>query len=77
MNATQSKPQTVALARRGFPGIRCPLCGSEDVQTLALDELTTFRCAGCEDEYTAGDVRELLSAWSAVLAWIDAAPAQN
>ncbi|HEY7310076.1 MAG TPA: hypothetical protein VH643_12010 [Gemmataceae bacterium] len=29
------------------------------------------------DERTAADVRELLSAWSAVLAWIDAAPLRN
>jgi hypothetical protein len=76
MNATHSTtPKTEAPSiRRGFPGLRCPLCGSDDVQSLDLDDLTTFRCAGCEESYSAGDVRELMAAWQRVLTWIEAAP---
>jgi Zn ribbon nucleic-acid-binding protein len=75
MNATTITIANKNHARRGFPGIRCPLCGTaDDVQSLDLDELTTFRCAGCEEQYTADDIRELLAAWQQVLNWIDAAP---
>jgi transposase-like protein len=70
MNTTPNSP-----ANRGFPGLRCPLCGTtDDVQTLDLDDLQTFRCAGCDEQYTTDDVRELLAAWQRVLTWIDAAP---
>ena len=61
--------------RRGFPGIRCPLCGNDDVQSLDLDDLQTFHCGGCEESYTTEDVRELLAGWQKVLTWIDGAPA--
>jgi hypothetical protein len=67
---------TQTATRRGFKGIRCPLCGSDsDTQTLELDNLDTFLCAGCDEDYTADDLRQAIAAWQRVLAWIDAAPA--
>ncbi len=67
---------TQTASRRGFRGVRCPLCGSaDDTQTVELDNLDTFHCAGCDSEYTADDLREAIAAWQRVLTWIDAAPA--
>ena len=68
-NTTSSKP-----VRRGFAGIRCPLCGNDDVQTLDLDDCATFHCGGCEESYTTEDVRALLATWQKVLDWIEMAP---
>jgi hypothetical protein len=63
---------------RGFVGLICPGCaGGDEVITVDLHDLNTFRCQGCENEFTADRVREFLAAaegWRAVLAWIDAAP---
>lgn len=73
MNATLPLTQTPP-ASKGFPGLRCPLCGSTDIQALYLDDLTTCRCTSCEEDYTLDDVRELVAAWSRVLNWIDSAP---
>ena len=75
MAASQTKPEATPAARRGFAGIRCPLCGSaDDVQSLDLDDLSTFRCGGCDEQYSLDDVRQLVASWQRVLTWIDAAP---
>lgn len=73
-NGTAEAHGAPATAKRGFPGLRCPLCGHDGIQSLDLDDLATFRCQECGDEYTAADVRELLSAWGRVLDWIETAP---
>lgn len=71
--ATTTTKQPVC---RGFSGLRCPLCGTaDDVQSIDLDDLQTLHCAGCGEDYTTDDVRQLLTAWQRVLAWIDATPA--
>jgi hypothetical protein len=62
-------------ARRGFPSLPCILCGKEDGLTLYLQDADTFHCSECEEEFAADDVRQQIKEWSAVLAWIDAAPA--
>lgn len=74
MNATLSSKPEAPTVRKGFPGIRCPLCGSDDVQTISLDDLETCHCAGCEEDYTLDDVRQLVAAWGKVLAWVESAP---
>lgn len=74
MNATLSKSDAPSI-RRGFAGVRCPLCGSDDVQKIQLDDLETCHCSACEEDYTLDDVRQLVAAWQRVLLWIDAAPA--
>jgi hypothetical protein len=66
-----SEPRTIL---RGFAELRCPLCGTADVQRLDLDDLYTFHCSGCDEEYTTDDVRQLLRQWQRVLTWIEAAP---
>jgi hypothetical protein len=74
MNATIPMNQKQP-SRRGFRGIHCPLCGSaEDTQSIDLDDLHTLHCAGCGEDYTVDNIRQLMTAWQAVLAWIDAAP---
>jgi hypothetical protein len=65
-------------AQKGFPGLRCPLCGTaEYTQTLDLDDLDGLHCAGCGEDYTVDDVRELLASWQRVLEWIDTAPSRD
>lgn len=72
--ATQTQ-KTTQTHRHGFPGLRCPLCGTADeTQSIDLDDLQTIRCAGCGEDYRVDDVRELLATWQRVLDWIDAAP---
>lgn len=75
MAAAAYKPEpTASQPMRGFPGLRCPLCGHENSVSLDLDYLSTFRCSECSDEISVKDVRELVSKWQAVLSWIDMAP---
>jgi hypothetical protein len=63
---------------RGFVGLICPGCaGGDEVITVDLHDLDTFRCQGCENEFTADQVRDFLVAvesWRAVLSWIERAP---
>jgi hypothetical protein len=77
MIAAEVKAPEPAVAR-GFVGLICPSCASGDeVITVDLHDLDTFRCQGCENEFTAEQVREFLAAaegWRVVLAWIEQAP---
>jgi uncharacterized protein (DUF983 family) len=66
MTETASKPETTPSARRGFPDVRCPLCGATDPQKMQLDDLATFWCPACEEEYGLDDVRNLLASWQIV-----------
>ncbi len=68
MGQKQSKP------RRGFPGLRCLKCGESDCITLQLADVEQFACSQCNEEYTAGEVRDAFAAWQTVLAWIEVAP---
>jgi hypothetical protein len=62
---------------RGFSGLRCPDCGAMD--TLAVD-LETLRVvcstdvSGCGEWFDADELREHIRDWSALLAWLEAAP---
>ncbi|HEY7308392.1 MAG TPA: hypothetical protein VH643_03415 [Gemmataceae bacterium] len=67
---TNKKP-----VRRGFPSLPCIRCGNTDGNVrLDLDDVDTFNCVECDEQFTAGDVRDFIGQWKAVLAWIDAAP---
>jgi hypothetical protein len=67
----------VAGAGRGFKGLSCPLCGNADATLrLYLDDCETVTCSECEEEFSLDVVRELVAAWTKVLAWVDAAPAK-
>jgi hypothetical protein len=61
---------------RGFPGIRCPLCGQlgDGAITLDLDTLDVFRCVECEGDFSPQDVQDMVAAWQRVLDWIQLAP---
>lgn len=62
---------------RGFSGLQCPDCGQAD--TLVVD-LQTLRIlcsedvSGCGKWFDGAQVRALLQNWSALLAWLEAAP---
>jgi hypothetical protein len=77
MIAAEVKAPEPAVAR-GFVGLICPNCASaDDTITVQLEDLGVFCCAGCENEFTADQVREFLAVadrWRAVLAWIEQAP---
>jgi hypothetical protein len=65
----------IAPARRGFPDVHCLRCGNADAAvSLDLHDVCTFRCAECEEEWTAADVRAQLNGWEAVLRWVESAP---
>lgn len=53
----------------------CPRCGEEHASmVLHLADLDLIECRECEQEITLAEVRDLLTRWAPVLAWIDAAP---
>jgi uncharacterized protein (DUF983 family) len=68
------QPPAVSPAAKGFPDLPCPRCGEAGAIRLLLEDLTTFTCAACDAEFTAEEVRALVTAWLPVLAWIDLAP---
>jgi hypothetical protein len=77
MSTATASPQTAAASpARGFPGLRCPICGSEDgLLYLDLGGLDDFRCTANDCEFTVEDVRQFIGQWSRLVAWIDQAPA--
>ena len=77
MSTATASPQTAAAPPpRGFPGLRCPICGSEDgLLYLDLGGLDDFRCTANDCEFTVEDVRQFIGQWSRLVAWIDQAPA--
>jgi hypothetical protein len=77
MSTATASPQTaVPPQARGFPGLRCPICGSEDgLLYLDLGGLDDFRCTANDCEFTVEDVRQFIGQWSRLVAWIDQAPA--
>lgn len=79
MNATAiATNATPAPVKRGFEGLKCPLCGGNDsAQSLDLDDLHNVHCGECGEEYTLDDVREMMAAWQRVLDWVALAPARK
>jgi hypothetical protein len=76
MSTATASPQTaVPPQAKGFPGLRCPMCGSDDgLILLDVGNLEEFHCTANECEFTTEDVRQLIGQWSRLLAWIDQAP---
>jgi hypothetical protein len=72
MNATDLETR-LDNAVRPFAGLTCILCGQEDCVGLDLDDLKTFRCRECEEEFDRQTVESSVNAWTKVLAWIDMA----
>lgn len=71
--ASETKPVESTPAR-GWPGIRCILCGCEDCITIHLGDATTFRCSECDDTFTDDDVIDQHRRWHAVVVWVRGAP---
>lgn len=61
-------------ANRGFPGVRCILCGQVDSVTVHLHDVDVFHCSECGDEFTGENVKELMDSWQAVLDWTTKTP---
>ena len=72
---TATATTTAAEAQaRGFL-LPCPKCGEAGATIdLTLSDLETFHCQDCDTAFEAADVRAFIARWSAVLAWVDAAP---
>jgi hypothetical protein len=66
---------TAATKAKGFGSLPCAKCGQETNIKMYLDDLHTFACPECDDEFTAHDVRAFISKWRRVLSWLDSAPA--
>lgn len=57
--------------------VRCIRCGvPADVGDIGVDIGTgDITCHGCEESYSAADVRAFMAGWGEVLTWIEAHPA--
>jgi hypothetical protein len=76
MTTTQAAANgATTAAKKGFGSLPCPKCGQDTNIKMYLDDLHTFACPECDDEFTADDVRQFLAKWSRVLSWLDSAPA--
>jgi hypothetical protein len=74
----QPEPQVnPAGVRRGFPDLKCILCGESGGVRLCLEDLDVFQCSNCDGEFTAADVEAHVHLWSDVLLWVAQAPVIN
>jgi hypothetical protein len=74
--------EQAAPAAKGFGPLWCVHCEEEVSVAADLDDLETFRCVACAEEFTREDVVAWLDeqdgkvrAWRRVLAWLDTCPA--
>ena len=58
---------------RGFPGLRCPACGTEDSINLCLDNGQLW-CKENECEFEREDVEAQIAKWKRVLAFLALMP---
>lgn len=76
--ATQTNsPTETAAPARGFGQLPCPLCGADATVRLDLDDLATFNCCECSEDFTADDLRAIIAQWQRVLNWLDTAPVRE
>ena len=75
LKITNEQPQPSSKVLRGFGTLPCPRCASETAIAVYLDDLTSLRCADCEETFDLADVRALVEKWAPVLRWLDSAPA--
>ena len=66
-------PAAQEAPKHPFAGLRCLICGHEDCVSLDLDDLKTFRCRECEDEFSIDTVEEVVKSWQKVAAWVEMA----
>jgi transcription elongation factor Elf1 len=76
MSATATAPVAPIAPTRGVT-LPCPKCGEESASiTFNLADGETFVCGDCEADFTADDVRNLITKWQKVLTWVDALPTE-
>lgn len=61
---------------RGFAH-RCPHCGEANGLRLHLDDVSVLTCSSCDNEVTAGEIKEIISQWERMLLWIGSAPTRK
>jgi uncharacterized protein (DUF983 family) len=71
---TKTQPETTTKPVRGFSGLRCPRCFEPNGMALDLHFLESVRCEHCDEETRVKDIREMMSGWAAVLAFLELAP---
>ena len=64
---------TLEQTKKGF-AVGCLHCGETGGVTLSLDDLDTFHCGGCDNDFCLDDVRRFLAQWGRVVKWIEMAP---
>lgn len=80
-NANHTTTTRTAEARPIYPILLpCPCCGEQrasiQLQLACLGgQDNEFRCIECENEFTTAHLEDLIRRWTAVLAWIQTAPA--
>ena len=57
-----------------FEALTCIKCGeNKGCIGLDLDDLITFRCRECENQFTREEVESTVAIWGRCLTWIDMA----
>lgn len=59
----------------GFGRLPCPKCGDNCEILIDLSDFTEAMCRGCDAILEMGLIRDIVSRWTPVLAWIATAPA--
>lgn len=55
----------------------CPKCNEWNPIRLHTDDMDTFDCLGCDEQFTCADVQTMIEAaqkWQTLLAWVQTAP---
>jgi hypothetical protein len=60
--------------RRGFPYLRCVLCGRMGHLAVMLDDTRRIRCHGCGEEMGIQAFKDVLAAWAGAVEWLEKAP---
>ena len=60
--------------------VSCPFCSHDGTITIDLNDMRTCFCEGCSETFTpqqaASKAAEIMAKWEAVVAWLEAAPAE-
>ncbi len=60
--------------KRGFPDLPCPKCSACGDIAVKLEDVDSFYCGSCSEEFTRADVERFIAAWQKVFAWLATAP---
>ena len=74
MNARTIPMNTTPPVRRGFGNLPCPCCGAQATVTVYMNDLASFHCTECDEDFDREQVEDFIRSWQRVLSWIDSAP---